>query len=125
MRWSLLAGCLIAVGCSGNASNPDGACLKTEMLPTSCPTPPVTYSSVQPIFDARCVSVCHNDSTPDPSQPGAKIWGLTDYSHVQDWYREVRDTVANCTMPPPDAGVPVTIEERRAILEFIRCGLPK
>ena len=151
MALALVSACWIAAGCSGNTSDPAGGaggaggsgtttggaggggggmsgtvgCLKMDMLPTSCPQPPVTYANVKPIFDARCVSICHNGNTPDPDHPGEKIWGLTDYSHVQDWYREVRDTVANCTMPPPDAGVPVTIEERRAILEFIRCGLPK
>jgi hypothetical protein len=95
------------------------------MVPTSCPSPPVTYGTVKPIFDARCVSVCHNDKTPDPGQPGTTIWGLTDYDHVKDWADAVREQVANCLMPLPDAGIPMTIEERRAILEFLKCGLPK
>jgi hypothetical protein len=85
----------------------------------------VTYGNVKPIFDARCVSICHNGTTPDPSAPGTNIWGLIDYAHIKDWSDTVRDTMASCEMPPADAGVPMTIEERRAILEFIRCGLPQ
>jgi hypothetical protein len=27
-----------------------------------------------------------------------------------------------CTMPPPDAGVPMSDEERESILIWIRCG---
>ena len=117
-------------GGSGGAAGGDGSsgtigCLKMDMLPVSCPTPPMTYSKVQVVLQARCVSVCHNDMTPDPENPGTTIWGLTKYEHVKDWEGDIRDTVGNCVMPPPDAGVPMTIEERIAILEFIRCGLPQ
>jgi hypothetical protein len=33
--------------------------------------------------------------------------------------------MVDCSMPPADAGVPLTVEERWAILEFLYCGLPK
>jgi hypothetical protein len=107
---------------SGGSSGTVG-CLTTP--PTSCPTPPVTYSMVKPIFDARCVSVCHNGTTPDPKNNNEPIWGLVEYSHISDWRDTIRREIAACSMPPPEAGVPMTIEERKAIMEFIRCGLPQ
>jgi hypothetical protein len=115
---------------SGGSAPTDGGVLDTGCVgcvdggPTACPTPPVTYSKVQPIFQARCVSLCHNGTTPDPTMPGT-IWGFPDYEHVFSWYDTIRASVIDCSMPPPDAGVPLTVEERWAILEFIRCGLPK
>jgi len=140
----LASGCLVLSGCSDNGDPPDGGagaggsgaadapvdhgtvgCLVPDMVPTTCPTPPVTYREVQPILHARCVSVCHNDMTPDPNNNNIPIWGLTTHRHISDWRDTVRSTLSDCTMPPPDAGVPVTIEERKAIVEFIRCGLPQ
>ena len=100
-------------------------CLKMDMLPVACPTPPVTYGMVQSVFQTRCVSACHNDRTPDPTKPGMTLWGLTDYEHVKEWTRTIRDTVGNCIMPPVDAGISMTIEDRIAILQFLSCGLPQ
>jgi hypothetical protein len=139
-----LAGTSVVTGCgnnnsgmpdggSGGAGPTDGAVIDTGYVgcvdggPTACPTPPVTYAKVEPIFQARCVNVCHNDMTLDPNDPTmmAKIWGFTDYEHVVAWQDTIRADMISCAMPPPDAGVPLTVEERWAILEFIRCGLPK
>jgi hypothetical protein len=89
--------------------------------PTACPNPPVNYSDVAPIFQKRCVDACHNDRTPDPNNLNTPIWGFTDFEHVVTWKATIRAEVFACSMPPPDAGIPVTIEERRAILEFLRC----
>ena len=146
--WALVSACWIAQGCSGDSSDPDGGagsggaggsgsvtdggdgsvgnvgCLKMEMLPVACPTPPVTYAKVQPFIQANCAGLCHNGSTPDPEHPGEFLWGLTTEGHVTDWLRGIRDSVGNCLMPPADAGVPMTIEARIAILEYVRCNLP-
>ena len=97
-------------------------CLMT--LPTACPTPPVKYANVQPIFQARCVNMCHNDTTLDPTTK-LPLWALSDYKHVSDWQDSIRGMMASCEMPPADAGVPMTIEERRAILEWVKCGVPE
>lgn len=142
MILALAWGCTIA-GCSGDSTNggaggsggssaiTDGGgetgtvgCLMPAPTVT-CPTPPRTYSMVKPIFDARCVGVCHDGKTPDPSMPDMNIWGLEQYSHVKDWEDAIRDQVGNCTMPPVDAGVPMTIEDRQALLEFVKCGAPQ
>jgi hypothetical protein len=118
-------------GGSGGAGPTDGAIIDTgyvgcvDAAPTACPSPAVTYGNVEPIFQARCVNVCHNGTTPDPTMPGTLIWGFTDYEHVVSWQDTIRPAIINCTMPPVDAGVPLTVEERWAILEFIRCGAPK
>jgi hypothetical protein len=93
--------------------------------PVACPDPPVRYGDVQATFQGRCVGVCHNGTTPDPNKNNEPIWGFTDYEHVVSWQDTIRAEVLRCSMPPADAGVPMTVEERRAILEFLRCGLPK
>ena len=121
MAWILVGACAAAAGCSGDTDPTDG-CLTT--LPTACPTPPVKYANVQPIFQARCVNMCHNGATLDP-ETKMPIWGLTDYSHVSTWQDTIRAKTASCEMPPPDAGVPMTMEERRAILEWVHCGVPE
>jgi hypothetical protein len=98
-------------------------CLNRDAGAIACPTPAVTYADVAPIFRARCVSVCHNDSTPDPANNNMPIWGLQDYEHVSIWRDTVRSTMYDCLMPPPASGVRFTIEERRALIGFIACGL--
>jgi hypothetical protein len=96
-------------------------CLPPEEVPVVCPTPKVTFANVQSIFQARCVSACHNGVTPDPTRPGETLWPLIDPAHILDWEDTVRGLVGDCSMPPQDAGIPMTIEERRAMLEFLRC----
>jgi hypothetical protein len=136
LAFALASGCWASVSCGSNADSPnDGGaggsfddspvgCLMTA--PTACPSPPVTYTAkVQPILQARCVSRCHNGATADPNFPDASIWELTDYKHVTDWQDLLRPAMVNCTMPPSDASVPMTVDERRVILEWIKCGTPQ
>jgi hypothetical protein len=73
-------------------------------MPTSC------------IIERRCLG-CHSGVPEGP-------WPLTTYEHVADWQDVVRTDLLDCSMPPPDAGVPITIDERIAILTWIRCGFP-
>lgn len=83
--------------------------------PTACVEPKPTYADVTPIIKERCL-LCHNGQAGGP-------WPLSSYGHVADWQNEIRDQVSKCIMPPPDAGVPITTEEREKILMWIRCGL--
>ncbi|HMJ53053.1 MAG TPA: hypothetical protein VK540_13285 [Polyangiaceae bacterium] len=146
MALVLIGGCWAAAGCAGDdGGTPDGGggsggsggsspsmdaggdsglvgCVSEA--PTACPDPPVTYSKVEPIFQARCVSVCHNDRTIDPNT-NLPIWGFTDYEHVVTWKTTIQPEVLRCSMPPVDAGVRITVEERRAILDWILCGVPR
>ena len=84
--------------------------------PTACPEPAPHYGDVEPIFQARCV-ICHNPTWSGP-------WPLDSYRHVTDWQDTIRSNLLDCTMPPPEAGVPMSNEERLAILTWIRCGFP-
>lgn len=134
--WVLLGGCvlLMACGASPPASTPvepdagsplpDGG-MGGDPTPYSCPVPAPTtcpdpaphYPDVAPIFERRCV-ICHAGTPGGP-------WSLADYGHVADWQDTIRSNLRDCSMPPPDAGVPMTLEERTAILTWIRCGLPR
>jgi hypothetical protein len=110
-----LATALIGASCGPSAQTSDGAPLAcTVQPPTVCPDPPPHYPDVQPIFERACVP-CHQ------GLPGGN-WPLLQYSHVADWQDVIRAHMIACTMPPPDAGVPMSDEERVAILTWILCG---
>ncbi|MES1172242.1 MAG: hypothetical protein ABUL77_03305 [Bacteroidota bacterium] len=85
--------------------------------PTTCPDPMPRYAEVMPILEQRCVS-CHAGL---PNGP----WPLTTYTHVADWEQELRAALLDCSMPPADAGVGLTSQERVTVLTWIRCGLPE
>jgi hypothetical protein len=84
--------------------------------PTECADPKPVYADVSPIFAARCTG-CHNGSD--------EMWPLSSYQHVADWFGEIRAQMIACTMPPLDSGLPMPLEERMKILEWIRCGFPR
>ncbi len=88
----------------------------TVTAPTACPDPAPRYPDVEPIFQQRCV-VCHSDHS--------ARWPLTTFNHVADWADQIHDDMLTCAMPPPQAGIPITTEERIAILTWIRCGFPQ
>lgn len=87
--------------------------------PTACPVDAPTYGQVAVIIERHCVG-CHW------GEPGGP-WPLTKYEHIADWSAVVRAHVLACTMPPPGAqvGASMTAQERLAILNWIRCDLPK
>jgi hypothetical protein len=85
--------------------------------PTACPTPPPRYPEIASIIKQRCAS-CHSPLWTGP-------WPLDSYGHVADWQDTIQANLLDCTMPPPEAGVPITVEERVSILTWIRCGLPQ
>lgn len=84
---------------------------------TSCPDPAPRYADVAPIFKQRCAA-CHVANWSGP-------WPLDTYEHVADWADVVRDMVRTCTMPPPEAGMPLPNEEAEQILTWIRCNTPR
>lgn len=124
-------GCALALAGCGSPSErgPDGGTAVTDAAPstttctpvdppTSCPKPAPTYGDVQPIFQRYCIT-CHAGVPDGP-------WPLNEYSHVVDWADSIRTNLGDCTMPPPDAGVPLPpTEDRLRILQWIRCGTPK
>jgi hypothetical protein len=101
-----------------DATTHEGSTLMCSVTaPTSCPDPPPHYADVAPIFQERCI-LCHSGTIDGP-------WPLTDYEHIADWQDIIRGDLLDCTMPPVDAGVPITRDERLAILVWIRCALPR
>jgi len=85
--------------------------------PTSCTNAALRFQDVQPILSQRC-QACH-------SAAAGISWPLEQYSHVKDWADDVRTDLVNCTMPPPDAGIVMTLEERMTVLTWLRCGHPE
>jgi uncharacterized membrane protein len=133
--WAFIGGCLGVMACGAPTPAPSGiepdagavlpdAGTGSEQpstcsvpAPTSCPDPAPRYADVAPIFERRCLT-CHSGAPGGP-------WSLADYGHVADWQDTIRSSMRDCSMPPPDAGIPMTLEERVAILTWIRCGLPR
>jgi len=86
--------------------------------PSSCPSPPTTFSNVAPIFGQRCATPCHSGT---PNGP----WPLATYEHIFEWRNEIKARLTECAMPPPGSGVSITTEERLALLAWISCGSPE
>ncbi|MGQ0505800.1 MAG: hypothetical protein ACT4TC_10830 [Myxococcaceae bacterium] len=83
-------------------------------MPTECPNPPVRYADLAPLISERC-SVCHTGEVGAP-------WPLSDYHSVADWQDSLRDLIRSCDMPPPESGIPLSLEERALFLHWITCG---
>jgi uncharacterized membrane protein len=132
--WAFIAGAVVLMACGASpptATEADAGTLLPDSgtgnetptvcssvpAPTTCPDPAPRYADVAPVFERRCV-ICHAGAPGGP-------WSLADYGHVADWQDTIRSSLRDCSMPPADAGVPMTLEERTAILTWIRCGLPR
>ena len=98
-------------------SEHSGRCTEVE-APTSCPDPAPRFEDVARIFGERCVTPCHSGT---PNGP----WRLSSYDDIAAWPDEIRSRLEDCEMPPADAGVPLTRNEKLAILTWIQCGLPE
>ncbi|HEY7371170.1 MAG TPA: hypothetical protein VIF57_03260 [Polyangia bacterium] len=115
---------IVGAGCETRpAESPDGGAdadqdagvfVCSVQAPTACPDPPPRYADITPIVQQRCVP-CHN------GLPGGP-WPLLQYSHLADWQDVIRGQMLDCSMPPPDAGVPMEDSERVTILTWILCG---
>ena len=117
---------LAASGCAGSDANSDGSAPATiydagpctVTAPTECPNPPVTFTDVLPLIQAKC-GYCHTGATLDSP------WPLDNYDHIAEWADTLRGNVLECTMPPPDASVPVSNDDRTKILTWIACKTPR
>jgi hypothetical protein len=107
----------VSQGHDGPPPAPDARDVRVALCrldpPTSCPEPPVRYADVAPIVERRCL-VCHNGRGPH--------WPLTSYGHVADWQDTIRAAMLDCSMPPAEAALPMPLEERIALLHWVRCG---
>lgn len=105
-------------GCnSGHSDGPADAGTCSKEVPDACVQPSPTFTKdVLPIIQARCGS-CH---AADAGQ-----WPLDEYQYVIDWEPSFVGDVVGCTMPPADAGITMTSEERAVLLDWFACGLPQ
>ncbi len=100
---------------SGGTGGKGGPPIPCETVaPTSCPEPAPHYSDVRPIFEDICIG-CHYGAKDGP-------WTLDGYEHAANWHDLIRGVMLDCSMPPPDAGIEMTLEERQALLQWLRCG---
>jgi hypothetical protein len=151
MAWlvGLALGGVVAIACGGSETSPAGgpgaggsggsgggggsganadagsiACLANP-LPIGCPTPAVTYGQVEGVLKRRCVDSCHNMMTPDPNKNNEPIWSLATYRHAVDWADTIRETINLCMMPPKEAQIPITVEERTLLVNWVNCKTPQ
>jgi hypothetical protein len=76
----------------------------------------MTFADIEPIIAQRCLG-CHDGR-------GAQ-WPRLDYGHVAAWVIESRSAMLSCAMAPPASGLTMPVEEREALLRWIRCGRPR
>jgi cytochrome c5 len=112
---------LMLIACGGGSASPvgdAGAALTCNVdPPLACPAGGPTYAAVQPIFARSCVP-CHDGADPDGP------WPLRTYKSAADWAEVIRADLISCEMPPADGGIPLSDEDRHALLTWIRCDYP-
>jgi hypothetical protein len=116
---------LFACGADGGADA--GVLVANDVVvsPDMCPAlgrtcsvkkPPSYKNTIAPILKARCSS-CHTGIGDAP-------WPLDTWNDVTEWADLVTLAVDRCTMPPSDAGVPFTEQEREDVRTWLICGSP-
>ena len=88
-------------------------------LPSACPSPAPSWSADVGGIVASVCGQCHTDGGVEQSS--------FDFSTYQDVYMErgsMLDQVYACAMPPSDAGVTLSLEEREALLGWLVCNAP-
>jgi uncharacterized membrane protein len=115
---------LAAYGCSGQLEGASSTTDASSMVdpcsvpaPTMCPSPAPKYADVAPVLENKCVT-CHSGADGGP-------WPLTGYGNVAAWQSEIGAELVHCSMPPADAGAPITAEERTLLLTWLVCGAPE
>jgi hypothetical protein len=140
MRWACSWLLVFCCGCSTDAAKPSDSGTVTSAVdsgppPTrtdggaipplacgahatkTCPSPAPSFKKeVLPLLKAKCGS-CHVD---EPDHP----WPLTDWDTVRDWKAQFTQDILSCTMPPLDAGITLTDEERGLFVAYVACGTP-
>jgi hypothetical protein len=112
---------LMLAACASKSEGPvgdAGALVACNVdAPLACPADGPTYATVEPIIGRSCVP-CHGGENPDGP------WPLRTYKSAADWAEVIRADLITCEMPPADGGVPITDEDRHALLTWIRCDYP-
>lgn len=104
---------------SGSSSGDDaGSTCPTGDLPQSCPSPAPTYAEdIAPIFQAKC-NVCHGPGGEAKEKP------FTTYDEIKKDRTTCLDEIYGCKMPPAETYV-LSADERKALLSWFICDLPK
>ena len=77
---------------------------------------PSFTGDVLPIFKNVCAN-CHAPGETEASIP------LTTYPQIQVWVGELNNQVfLSCLMPPPNAPVPLSDDQRQTLLVWLTCG---
>ena len=113
VKYLLLGLAWVSLGCPTPAK-PDAGVTCTVVAPETCASPALRFADVKPLFEVHCV-MCHYGELGGP-------WSLKTHTDIADWAGEVRDDIADCSMPPADAGTTMTDGERALILDWLRCG---
>src|SRR6266496_4020938 len=99
--------------CSSDLASQPAGC--PYQAPQTCPASTPTYQAdVLPILQTKC-NDCHTGADGGP-------WPLTDYQLVVDWKISILGDLECNTMPPADAGLALTSDERTTLLAWLVCG---
>jgi uncharacterized membrane protein len=105
----------LVLACGGKEDSISKDCPRD--LPDACPTPTPSYANeVSAIFTTHCTS-CHSPGGENSSLP------LDTYEQIFSNRRDVLDQVYSCLMPNT-GGVPLSSDERAALLAWLVCGSP-
>lgn len=112
-----LAVAALPFACSPSSSAEDAGASCPDDLPSACPSPAPTWSTVEPIVASRCWS-CHADGG-----VAVGVRDLSSYALVARSRSTVLSQVYACKMPQPGAP-PLTPDERKTMLAWLVCGAP-
>ncbi len=83
-------------------------------FPSTCQASAPDYATVVvPILNAKC-NGCHSGVDGGP-------WPLTNFEDVEHWQDVLVAELANCGMPPADAGPTLSDDERATLLSWLAC----
>ncbi len=107
----------LATACSTDPGIPPPRPCAT--VDSSCPATPPSFSrDVDPIIVTYC-NACHGEGGIE--QP---LYDYTSYTGVYKARSSIATFVSDCRMPPADAGLFPSDEQRQTLLQWIACGAP-
>ena len=107
----------LATACSTDPGvAPSRPCASVD---ASCPpTPPSFANDVDPIIVKYC-NACHGEGGIEQA-----LYDYTSYAGVFRARSSIATFVSDCRMPPADAGLFPSDEQRQTLLQWIACGAP-
>jgi hypothetical protein len=125
--WMALPLCVVACDDTKRpvpVDSPDAGFVSEAMCPSleevcTVTKVPSFKNAVTPIIERSCASIagCHTGKANDP-------WPLNNYEEIVDWAPNFVSDLQGCTMPPADAGVALSTNDRLALWQWLNCGTP-